>query len=426
MQKFIVPLVAKVEKNFLKKYQDKITAGTLQADPEQLLVVQEMQRIHDKIESYYHPRLDNKIKHLLHLDNLFSSEEDQQTIKGIYLWGGVGRGKTFLLDLFFECLTTKNKLRIHFHRFMQVIHETIEQLGDIEEPLKETAKIFAKKYQIICLDEIIVIDITDAMILAELFKQLLKYRVTLLFTSNTAPEDLYKNGLQRSRFLPTIKLLLSSNIIIKLGGENDYRLHALENTEVYQLSSNINTHKNIQSLYDFMTGGIKLHQHRNDLIINYRQIPVLKWESGIVWFSFDMICNTHRDSSDYIRIATFFSTVIVSDIYCLNTEQDDIARRFINMVDVFYDRHINLVVSAQSLPEQLYSGTRLHFEFSRTQSRLREMQTKKYLSKNKVFKEMLDKDLLEVKQGKIDNNSPCNDPTRFGDWVSNAGRCSDF
>ncbi len=407
--------------SFEESYQEKIHSGILQADSEQMLVVKQMQLTYDNIEKIYHSNTDFKLKQLLP----FTLDKVQQSVKGIYLWGGVGRGKTFLLDLFFECLSLKNKLRIHFHRFMQIIHEYIEDLGDIEAPLEHTARYLAKKHKLICLDEIIVIDIADAMILGELFKHLIKNGVTLLFTSNTAPENLYKNGLQRSRFLPAISLLTTSTDIIEICGDDDYRLHALENTKIYQLTIDEQTRENMEKLYNIIAG-VKLHQERDDLIINYRRLPVIKWESGIVWFSFDMICNTHRDSSDYIRISTFFHTVMVSDIYNMNAEQDDIARRFINMVDVFYDRHINLVVSAMSMPDQLYCGTRLQFEFTRTKSRLIEMQTKKYFSQHKVFKEKLENQLLDIKINKDKATSMINNPTRFGDWVSNKGRCSDF
>jgi cell division protein ZapE len=411
--------------SFAENYQQKINSGILKADVEQQHVVEQMQLAYEDIEKFYQSNSDFKIKKLLPFSLDFSLDKVQKSVKGIYLWGDVGRGKTFLLDMFFECLSLKNKLRIHFHRFMQMIHESIEELGDIEAPLKATAKYLAKKHKIICLDEILVIDIADAMILAELFKHLIDNGVTLLFTSNIAPENLYKNGLQRARFLPAIELISTSSVTIELKGDDDYRLHVLEKTEVYQLNSDAEAEVNLQRIYDIMAG-VKLHQDRDDLIINYRRLPVKKWESGIVWFSFDMICNTHRDSSDYIRIATFFHTVLVSEIYCLDAEQDDIVRRFINMIDVFYDRHINLIVSAQTLPNKLYSGTRLQFEFSRTKSRLIEMQTKKYLAKHKVFKEKLENQLSDIKLNKENEFSEINDPTRFGDWVSNNGRCSDF
>ena len=407
--------------SFAESYQQKICAGILQGDVEQQLVVEQMQITFEKIESFYQNYAAFKLKQMLP----FSFETVAQPVQGIYLWGGVGRGKTFLLDMFFECLSLKNKLRLHFHHFMQMVHETMEGLGDIEEPLKKIAKRFAGKHKIICLDEIIVIDIADAMILSELFKYLIAYGVTLLFTSNSAPKNLYKNGLQRARFLPAIDLLSSSTDVIKIKGDEDYRLHALEKTKVYQLSSEMKAKENVEHLYNTIAG-VKLHQGRDDLIINFRRIPVKKWESGIVWFSFDMICNTHRDSSDYIRIATFFHTVIVSDIYQMDAEKNDVMRRFINLVDIFYDRHINLIVSAQTMPEQLYSGKFLSFEFSRTKSRLYEMQTKKYLSKSKIFKEILDHQLIDINIEKQRAYIDSSDPTRFGDWRSKNERCNDF
>ncbi|MCU7837382.1 MAG: cell division protein ZapE [gamma proteobacterium symbiont of Taylorina sp.] len=408
--------------SFAETYQNKIDSGLLITDSEQQCIVQKMQLIYEEIETLCYSNSNFNMKNLLS----FSLDKLQQSVQGIYLWGGVGRGKTFLLDMFFECLTFNNKLRLHFHRFMQIIHESIEELGDIENPLKQTAKNLAQKYKVIYLDEVAIIDIADAMILAELLKYLISNDVILLFTSNTVAENLYKNGLQRARFLPAIDLISACTVIIEIKGDEDYRLNALERVKVYQLTSAENTDTNLQGLYDSLSGGIKLHQDRDDLMINYRHIPVKKWESGIVWFSFDMLCNTHRDSSDYIHIAAFFHTVIISDIYCLNTEHDDIVRRFINLIDIFYDRHINVIISAQTTPDQLYSGKRLQFEFSRTRSRLVEMQTKKYLSKNKKFKVILENKLFNMDLNKDKVCREINDPTRFGDWVSSKGRCSDF
>jgi len=252
---------ATTQLSFAENYQQKIQSGILQADSEQQRVVEKMQLAYDEIERFYQSNSDFKIQKLLPFSLDFSLDKVQKPAKGIYLWGGVGRGKTFLLDMFFECLSLKNKLRIHFHRFMQIIHEYIEDLGDIEAPLKATAKHLANKHRIICLDEILVIDIADAMILSELFKHLIANGVTLLFTSNIAPENLYKNGLQRARFMPAIDLISASTVIIELKGDDDYRLHALEKTEVYQLNSDADAETNLQRIYDIMAG-VKLHQDR--------------------------------------------------------------------------------------------------------------------------------------------------------------------
>jgi cell division protein ZapE len=405
---------------FISLYQNKLDNDELETDKEQEIVVNKMQQAIEQIEFCYQSRSDFNIKDIFS----FSTDKSIQQVQGIYLWGGVGRGKTHLLDMFYDSLSFEKKLRLHFHRFMQIIHESIEQLGDAEEPLKLIAKDMAKKHHVICLDEMLVVDITDAMLLAELFKHFIENGMTLLFTSNLPPSELYKNGLQRARFLPTIDLIEKFCHVIELKGDNDYRLNLLEQTKLYQLSSDPRAEDNIESLFKMMSGVI-LHQDRDDLIINYRRLTVKKWESGIVWFTFDMLCNTNRDSSDYIRIATYFSTVMVSEIYALDTEQDDVTRRFINMIDVFYDRHINLVVSAEVFPDKLYSGKRLKNEFKRTISRLNEMQTVDYLAKNKLYKEMLEKQLTEIDLEYINSSTELDNPTRFGDWVNN-GRCSDF
>lgn len=288
---------------FSEQYFAKIQSGDLQADEDQLRVVNEMQSVFDQIVPFCQEQPSGI------LNSLFSSSKDSTMLKGIYLWGGVGRGKTHLLDLFFECIPCDQKLRIHFHRFMQLIHESLEQLGQIELPLVKVAEDLASQYKVICLDEMFVVDITDAMLLGDLFSSLRSKGVCFLFTSNSHPDNLYKNGLQRVRFLPAIDLIKSHSQVLEIKGNDDFRLHALEKNKLYQLTSNVDSEANMESLFTLMTGGLLLNEDRDDLIINYRRLPVKKWESGIVWFHFDMICNTHRDSSDYIRIATFFHSV---------------------------------------------------------------------------------------------------------------------
>jgi len=408
--------------DFISSYQQQINAKTIVADSDQLIIVQKMQACFAEINHYCQQNDQFFLSDLLN----FSATATAQ-VKGLYLWGGVGRGKTHLLDLFFDSLQTNKKLRVHFHHFMQQVHESIKQLDKMSEPLTKIAGKLAKQYKIICLDEMFVLDISDAMILSELLQQLSAQGVVLLFTSNTHPDDLYKDGLQRARFLPAIEFIKNFTQVVNLKGDNDYRLHTLEQTTLYQLKQKKHEsaaiEQQMKQLFDTMAG-TKLHQDRDDLIINYRRLPVKQWESGIVWFSFDMLCNTHRNSSDYLRIATFFHTVMISDIYAMNSNQDDVARRFINLIDIFYDRYINIIVTADVLPEQLYSGTRLAFEFKRTTSRLTEMQTAQYLAKSKRHKHELEADLEQHQVAPFDPTVE-HDPTRFGDWVSN-GRCSDF
>jgi len=406
--------------SFLSKYQQQLENGELKTDSEQNNAAAKMQTVFEKIQYDYHSRFDFNINNMFS----FSNDKPREEVLGIYLWGDVGRGKTLLLDMFYECLPFKKKQRLHFHRFMQIIHESVKQLSGVDQPISHIAKDMAKKHHVICLDEMLVVDIADAMILAELFNHLIDNKVVLLFTSNIAPSELYKDGLQRARFIPAIDLIERSSHVVELKGDNDYRLNALERSKLYQLSSDPGSEGNLESLFQMMST-VSLAQDRDDLIINYRRLEVKRWVSGVIWFSFDKLCNTYRDSSDYIRLATYFNTIMISDVYILDAEQDDVARRFINMIDVFYDRHINIVISAAVFPEKLYTGQHLKSEFVRTISRLNEMQTLAYLAKNKCYKEMLEKPLIDIDLNFVDSSSEINNPTRFGDWVNN-GRCSDF
>ncbi|MBF0265873.1 MAG: cell division protein ZapE, partial [Gammaproteobacteria bacterium] len=323
-------------------------------------------------------------------------------------------------------LSSDKKLRVHFHKLMQIIHESLEKLEDSKNSIATIAKNFAKQYWLICMDEIFVADITDAMLLAELFKHLIENGVVLLFTSNIAPQDLYKGGLQRARFLPAIDLIEKNCHVIELGGHKDYRLETLEHNRLYQLTSASHCNEHLEDLFQMMSGVLQSQYDKKELQINHRQLPIKKYTPGLAWFDFDILCNTYRNSSDYIHLATYFTTIIISDIYRLSADQDDVARRFINLIDVMYDRHINIVISAESSPEELYTGSRLKNEFKRTISRLKEMQTIDYLSKNKEYKEILDKKMSDIDMNFVETSLNINNPTRFGDWVSNNGRCSDF
>jgi len=407
---------------FLERYENQLNEGFLKHDEDQKLLVNRLQTINESIQSYLEQKSSSQIKKIFS----FKSDEPQKITKGIYLWGDVGRGKTYLLDMFYENLSSDKKLRVHFHRFMQLIHESLEKLTDSKNSLSTVAKDLANQYIIICLDEIFVADITDAMLLGELFKNLINNGVVLLFTSNLPPNDLYKDGLQRARFLPAITLIENSCHIIELGGHKDYRLETLEHNRLYQLTTTANCNENLESLFKMMSGALQSQYDKKKLQINHRQLPIKKYSPGLAWFDFDILCNTYRDSSDYIQLATYFTTIIISDVYIMNADQDDVARRFINMIDVMYDRHINIIISAQSIPEQLYIGTRLKNEFKRTISRLKEMQTIDYLTKNKEYKEILDRKMSEIDLNFVETSLDLNNPTRFGDWVNNNGRCSDF
>ena len=362
--------------NFLmESYQISIDSGELEADPFQQQAILELQSIYNTVLT-----LANSINHhfLKHFLTSFSSKP-KPIKKGLYLWGGVGRGKTLLVDYFFNLVPTDKKLRLHFHRFMQLVHEELSALKHIEDPLKIVAKKLANRVDLLCLDEIHVNDITDAMLLGKLFEYLFENEIILVTTSNYQPNDLYKNGLQRERFIPAIQLLKKYTNVVQMGGNEDYRLKTLEKSAVYHIASGAISESHLQS-YFHQIAAIELHQDRNDIIIKQRRLPVKMWADGVVWFDFNQICNTARSTADYIQIANIFHTVLISDIPIMDASMDDIARRFVNMMDEFYDLRVNLIVSAQAVPERLYTGKRLQFEFERTASRLREMQTEKYMA----------------------------------------------
>ena len=364
--------------NFLSEcYQLSIDSGELVADPFQRIVMMELQEVYNTLHAPY--TSDNRIR----FGNFFSivgkKPKAKPIKKGLYLWGGVGRGKTHMVDYFFKLIPTEKKLRLHFHRFMQIVHEELATLKHVADPLHEVAKHLANKADIICLDEMHVNDITDAMLLGKLFEHLFDNEVVLVTTSNRPPQDLYKNGLQRDRFLPAIRLLEKFTKVVQMGGDDDYRLRTLEQNGVYHLSNGSLSEQRLRN-YFHQLSGVELHEDRTDIIIMQRRIPVKMWADGVVWFSFEALCNTARSSDDYIQIANIFHTVLISDIPVMNKNTDDAARRFVNMIDEFYDLHVNLVVSAAVPAEQLYAGERLAFEFERTASRLREMQSKEYMA----------------------------------------------
>lgn len=374
-------LATEIKDHFLcEAYQASIDSGELAADPFQKIVVDELQTVFNTLLVPHTPPPKKRGR----FGKLFSLPNKKPTVrpirKGLYLWGGVGRGKTHMVDYFYKLIPTDKKLRLHFHRFMQVVHEDLAMLKHVADPLEEVANNLAAKTDIICLDEMHVNDITDAMLLGKLFEHLFNKGVILVTTSNRVPSDLYKDGLQRDRFLPAIALLEKYTKVVQMGGDEDYRLRTLEQNGVYHLSSESSNQDELLQNYFHELSGIELHDGRTDITIRHRSIPVKMWADGVVWFTFDSLCNTARSSDDYIEIASFFHTVLISNIPVMEKSMDDAARRFVNMIDEFYDLHVNLVVSADAEPESLYTGDRLEFEFERTASRLREMQSKDYMT----------------------------------------------
>jgi len=371
-------------------YQNSINKGEITFDPKQETTMQALQVVYDDILATHIVNSINASEEKSTLDRLLSfgssKETPEKLVTGLYIWGGVGSGKTHMVDFFFKQLPIEKKMRLHFHRFMQIVHDDLKQQSSIENPLKAVAKKLSTKAQVLCLDEMHVNDITDAMILSKLFTHLFEFGVTLITTSNVPPSGLYKDGLQRSRFLPAIALFEKNTRVIELNNDIDYRLRALEQTDVYQVITNNNNKetldKKMEAFFNTLVA-INRHKKRQHVLINSRKIPVIKWADGIAWFSFETLCETNRSTDDYIQLGRFFHTIMISDIPIMSSMQNDAARRFVNMIDEFYDRHVNVIVTAEAPPQELYIGTRLAFEFERTTSRLIEMQSKKYLAKKR-------------------------------------------
>ncbi len=299
--------------------------------------------------------------------------------KGLYLWGSVGRGKTWLMDLFYQSLPFPERRRRHFHRFMYEVHAELRTLQNQEAPLEIVAKRIAEECRVLCFDEFFVSDIADAMILAGLIEGLFNNGVTLVATSNIRPKDLYKDGLQRARFVPAIALIEQNTDVVAMGGRIDYRLRRLTEAGTYVKSSAPDTPKRLRALFDELADGDDT-QSGGTIEIEGRSIPVMRHDESIVWFSFAALCAGPRSQNDYIEIARNYQSVIVSDVPVLDSDHDNEARRFIALVDELYDHHVNLIISADASPADLYRGERLTTQFERTVSRLTEMQSEEYLA----------------------------------------------
>ncbi|MBU2896289.1 cell division protein ZapE [Vibrio hepatarius] len=310
----------------------------------------------------------------------FSKKTSQVAIpKGVYFWGGVGRGKTYLMDTFFETLPCEKKMRVHFHRFMYRVHDELNSLGDVNDPLELVADRFKAEAEIICFDEFFVSDITDAMILGTLFQALFKRGVVLVATSNIPPHDLYRNGLQRARFLPAIELIQTNCLILNVDSGIDYRLRTLKQAEIYHYPLDQQAKINLCHYFEQLAGENK--QGETDIEINHRQIDIVNSYEGVLHATFKQLCQSARSQNDYIELSRLYNTVLLADVKQMGQLTDDAARRFIALVDEFYERNVKLIISAEVPLEDLYTQGQLEFEFQRCQSRLIEMQSHDYLSK---------------------------------------------
>ena len=300
------------------------------------------------------------------------------TPRGIYLWGGVGRGKTFLMDLFHQRVEVPSR-REHFHRFMKDVHAQLRTLQQVEDPLASVASAIAAGTRVLCLDELFVSDIADAMILSGLFAALDLRGVAFVFTSNAPPDGLYRDGLQRARFLPAIALIERRCEVVNVDAGTDYRLRQLEMAPLYFDSSAAGVDDDLAERFAAIAG--TQGQIGGELEVEGRTIPLRRQSRDVAWFDFAALCEGPRGTADYVEIARDFHTILVSSVPVFDITLENEARRFIALVDEFYDRAAKLVLSAAATPDALYRGERLRFEFERTRSRLAEMQSHEYLAR---------------------------------------------
>jgi cell division protein ZapE len=350
-----------------ERYSAGVAAGEWQDDPAQHAALAELDRLWSELVA--RPRV-----------SFWQRLRGQaDATRGIYLWGPVGRGKTFLCDLFHEALPLPTKRRVHFHRFMQDVHAALKIFEGRANPLDDVAERIAADTRVLVLDEFFVGDIGDAMILGNLLRALIARGVVLVTTSNTSPQNLYKDGLQRERFLPAIALIEQHCVVVELASPHDWRLRALKQAPVYYTPPGADAERAMRAIFNRVARGAA--RRDVDLVINDRPIPVRLEADGAAWFDFDALCEGPRGVADYIELARAYHTILVSNVPQFTPLTEDAARRFVELIDEFYDRGINLVLSAAAPVIDLYDGERLRAQFARTESRLIEMQSEDYLAR---------------------------------------------
>ena len=349
-------------------YQQELKTRGYHSDPAQLRAVERLQECEDEWIAYKEIRSNNLKKALFKPD----------LPRGLYLWGGVGRGKSFLMDCFYAASPIEKKIRIHFHEFMREVHRELHELSGLSDPLDELAKRISNRYRLICFDEFHINDIADAMILYRLLSALFEDRVQFVMTSNYRPDQLYPNGLHRDRLLPAIKLLEEKLDILNVDAGNDYRRVQMAQVEAYLTPANAETQTRLGQMFITLIGNQK-EVNRPALRIESRELRPLHMANGVVWFDFQTLCCGPRSQNDYLEIVKLFHTVILSGVPYMPPRMTNEARRFIWLIDVLYDHKIKLIMSADVPASELYTEGQITAEFSRTISRLIEMQSRDYL-----------------------------------------------
>jgi cell division protein ZapE len=354
-----------------QRYREELKRPGFIHDPAQEQVVAELQRVYEALTAEPPGLLASLVR--------LGARRRHACVHGLYLWGGVGRGKTHMMDLFFESVPFDNKLRTHFHRFMQRVHRELRDCAGEKNPLRLVGARIAREARLLCFDEFFVSDITDAMLLAGLFEELFARGVTLVATSNVPPRDLYRDGLQRQRFLPAIAMIEAHTRVCNVDGGMDHRLRLLEQAELYHCPLDEAAERSLMTSFSSLAPEAGVRDKLLD--VEGRQLRARYCADDVVWFDFAELCDGPRSQNDYIELARVYHAVLIGGVPVFGPDQDDQARRFINLVDEFYDRNVKLVLSAAAPLDDLYAGTRLAFEFQRTVSRLIEMQSHDYLGR---------------------------------------------
>lgn len=349
-----------------ERYAEALASGQFMADEAQAQAVQELDRVWKELLNRYKAS-----------KKAFRRFRRQTSPKGVYMWGGVGRGKTWLMDQFYESVPFRRKTRMHFHHFMQHVHKELNKLSGQRNPLEIVADQIYKDAVVICFDEFFVSNVTDAMILSDLFQKLFVRGVTLIATSNIAPDGLYKNGIHRDRFLPTIEMVKKNCAVLNVDAGVDYRLRVLKQAQLFKSPLSNEAQNWMSGRFNALTH-TQAHS-KEPIVINNRVVETLGHTEDVLWCEFSELCFKPRSPADFIEIANIYNTVLVSNVPHLTDFLSEGTRRFIYLVDEFYDRGVKLLLTSQDSIIDIYQGEKLAFEIERTRSRLLEMQSDEYL-----------------------------------------------
>lgn len=349
-----------------ERYANALASGQFLPDDAQAQAVHELDRVWQELINRYKAS-----------KKAFRRFRRQTSPRGVYMWGGVGRGKTWLMDQFYESIPFRRKTRMHFHHFMQYVHKELNKLSGQRNPLDIVADQIYKDAVVICFDEFFVSNVTDAMILSDLFQKLFTRGITLVATSNIAPDGLYKNGIHRDRFLPTIEMVKKHCVVLNVDAGVDYRLRVLKQAQLFKTPLNDENKQWIAERFHALTQTQLVS--KEPININHRVVETLGHTEDVLWCEFSELCMKPRSPSDFIEIANIYNTVLVSNVPHLNDFLSEGTRRFIYLVDEFYDRGVKLLLTSADSIIEIYEGKKLAFEIERTRSRLLEMQSDDYL-----------------------------------------------